>query len=79
MADTHAQIIQRSGKDHEIAEAVGAKSHQVRDWRLRDSIPSAYWKAFVEHGFANWVELGDAAARSSLGESRPAGEQDAAA
>lgn len=61
MADTHAQIVARKA-DPIVAEAVGAKLHQVRDWRLRNSIPSDHWKAFADAGLATLDELAEAAA-----------------
>ena len=61
MARTHGQIVKDAGRDPEVADAIGAKSHQVRDWRLRNSIPKEWWNLFAEHGYATLKELADSA------------------
>jgi hypothetical protein len=71
MADTHAQIVKRGGKDQEVAERIGAKPYQVRDWRLRNSIPSEHWKAFSDSGIATLEELAEAAAQKVSSPERP--------
>ena len=59
---THADIIARIGRDAEVASRLGVNVHQVRDWRLRNSIPSEKWKALAEAEMATLEELADGAA-----------------
>lgn len=59
---THAEIVSRSGSEAELALALNVKKHQVRDWRLRNSIPPERWQAFAEAGYATLEELAGAAA-----------------
>jgi hypothetical protein len=61
MAEPHAKIIKRNGSDFEVAEKIGAKAYQVRDWRLRNSIPAEQWKPFADHEMASLDELAEAA------------------
>lgn len=67
---THADIVARNGADAELALRLRVKSHRVRDWRLRDSIPSEMWQAFAEGGLATLEELAEAAAQKPAKEAR---------
>jgi hypothetical protein len=58
---TFEQIVTDAGKDEEIALALGVKKHNVRDWRLRKSIPAEHFNDFVDRNWATHRELGDAA------------------
>ena len=60
---SHDQIVVDAGKDADIAAKLCVNTHQVRDWRLRKSIPPEHWMAFETNGFATLVELAEAAAR----------------
>lgn len=63
---THGQIVREAGTDSEIADKLGAKQHQVRDWRLRDFIPAERWSGFAANGWATLEELADAAEAKRL-------------
>jgi hypothetical protein len=69
---THADIVKRSGTDAALADTFGVNSHQVRDWRLRDSIPPERWEAFALKGYATLEELAGAAAAKKFSAERPA-------
>lgn len=58
---THTEIVSRNGSDADIAEKLGVRVHQVRDWRLRNSIPAERWAAFSERRLATLEELAKAA------------------
>jgi hypothetical protein len=66
---THAEIVRRSGADAELSGALGVRPHQVRDWRLRNSIPPEHWQAFSERGYATLEELAAAAADRAVNRS----------
>ena len=59
---THADILSRAGKDAEVAALLHVNSHQVRDWRLRNSIPGEKWKAIADAGICTLEELAEIAA-----------------
>lgn len=63
---THAEIIAKAGDDA-VAQGLGLKKHQPRDWRLRNSIPAEYWSALDAAGIATLAELADAAAARRTG------------
>ena len=46
-----------------MAEALGVKPFNVRDWRLRNSIPAERWQAMVSLG---WTSLEELAAHVAL-------------
>lgn len=56
---SHQQIVKDAGRDEEVASLVGddVKFFNVRDWRLRDSIPAERWKRFVDLDLATYEEL----------------------
>ena len=58
----HAEIISRNGKDADVAAKLGVNLHQVRDWRLRNSIPAEKWQAISDASLATLEELAAAAA-----------------
>lgn len=62
---SHADIITRNAPDARTADLLGVKLHQVRDWRLRNSIPAEHWKALSEAGLATLAELAEGAAARS--------------
>jgi len=60
---THAQIV----SDAEVERLFGlfgpaVPRRTIRAWKVRDSIPSPYWQALVDHGLATFEELGAHAA-----------------
>jgi hypothetical protein len=55
-------IVERAERDHDLVSLLGVQKHQVRDWKLRDSIPPERWQAFATHGLATLEELARAAA-----------------
>ncbi len=55
------EIVEQAGDDV-LADRLGVKRHQPRDWRIRDSIPAEYWEAVARHRFATLSELAAAAA-----------------
>lgn len=61
MSRTFKQIVIDAGSDAEVAVLVGARQHQPRDWRLRNSIPAEFWRAFSDKGLATLDELAGAA------------------
>ena len=63
---SHTQIVTDAGADAAIAELIGANVHQVRDWRLRDSIPAEWWARLTEREFTSLEELAAAAERKRL-------------
>ncbi len=67
---THRQIVAGAGKDGEIAEKIGVKPHQPRDWRIRDSIPPEHWRSFVAN---EWTTLEELAAAAELKPGRSIG------
>lgn len=58
---SHQQIIKDAGKDEDVAPMIGddVKFFNVRDWRLRDSIPATRWKRFVDLGLTTFEELAE--------------------
>ncbi len=56
---SHLQIVTDAGNDHAVAAMMGAdaKPFNVRDWRLRNSIPAERWKRFVDLRLATYEEL----------------------
>ena len=66
---SHRQIILDAAKDTTevaLAERIGdVKPHNVRDWRLRDSIPSERWLRLVELEITTYEELAAHAAAST--------------
>lgn len=50
-----------AGSDGAIAAQLGpdVKPFNVRDWRLRNSIPAERWKRVVDLGFASYEELAE--------------------
>lgn len=61
---THAGIIERAGGPARVSEKCVFEGNNVKAWKRNDSIPSGYWKNFVDHGLASYGELAEAAARS---------------
>jgi len=59
MRRSHRQIVEAI-TDAVIAEKLGLKAHQPRDWRLRDSIPPEYWGSFETLGWSSLSELAQA-------------------
>ena len=55
-------IITDAGSDATIAQALGIKPHQPRDWRLRNSVPAQHWQEFARREWATLEELAAAAA-----------------
>lgn len=43
-----ADVIERLGEQN-LADAIGAKRHQTRDWRIRDNIPAEWWSPVVDY------------------------------
>lgn len=69
---THADIITRTGTDAEVAQTLGVNLHQVRDWRLRDSIPAERWHAIAKADMATLDELAEIAAAGAATPSQSA-------
>ena len=57
----HQQILVDAGSDGALAAQLGpdVKPFNVRDWRLRNSIPAERWKRVVDLGFATYEELAE--------------------
>lgn len=78
-----AQIIEAAEKsDQDLANELSVdgaevKAHQVRDWRLRGSIPAEHWARLTDLGFATLDELAQAAEARKFPEAAAA-RQDAA-
>lgn len=55
----HRQVLVAAGTDAEVAARLSSdvKPFNVRDWRLRNSIPAERWKRVVDLGWASYVEL----------------------
>lgn len=74
---THEAIIAAAGaaligadrksnaKDLAVAHELGVANHMPRDWRIRNSIPPAYWSAIVAKGWATTEELIEAVERKA--------------
>jgi hypothetical protein len=60
-------IIADAGSDATIAQALGLKPHQPRDWRLRNSVPAQHWQEFARRKWATLEELAAAAAATGAG------------
>lgn len=56
---SHQAIVEEAGSDADLAPMIAADVNpfNVRDWRLRDSIPAKRWKRFVDLGLATYEEL----------------------
>jgi hypothetical protein len=63
MVRTFRQIVKDAGTDPDVAQKLGAKVHQPRDWRVRDSIPPEFWARCDALGIASLAELAAAAER----------------
>lgn len=61
---SHQTILKEAGPDAAVAEALGVKPFNVRDWRLRQSIPAERWKQIVDLGWTSYEELAAAVAKS---------------
>lgn len=66
---SHRQIILDAANgttEVALAERIGdVKPHNVRDWRLRDSIPSERWLRLVELQITTYEELAAHAAQAA--------------
>lgn len=65
---SHEAIVTEAGPDATLAALFQIKPHQVRDWRLRDSIPPEWWPSFVAANFATLDQLVEYVARKRLGD-----------
>jgi hypothetical protein len=55
----HRDIVTAAGADADLAPMIAedVNPFNVRDWRLRNSIPANRWKRFVDLGFTTYEEL----------------------
>lgn len=63
----HQQILVDAGSDSTLAVQLGldVKPFNVRDWRLRNSIPAERWKRVVDLDWASYEELAQHVASSA--------------